>query len=394
MNNIFFILLILSMSLESFGAITGSGRGSVGVSLDQEDLNTGMEGTYVANAKTRNRDIKGSLSFEKVFDDGRVAPATGHSYKYSSAYLNAIINDNYHTANPNLSWASTGQYYYDAESLNSVPQSWALLTGPKYTKHIRSDLGLDLQLQKARQQDNQYLSDETSGIVSLSKKLNTRMVITGEFERYCTDYNDNDVTDSCSNEASGEVAVQSGTVNYRIRIGSFVVHDKSYPTYEADYDYRLNTSNQLTFSYGKTNNSVRNAILTRTSSIEPDPATFTTSFLGRYLYDFKRVRVLMEVKSTETSNETQLIQEQRYSTQADYRLSTDKCKACLLHIGFDRDNNEVSNWHSTSIGIDIPWIRDFYNQFAIRYTHSDTNGSIYSLIWILNYNGRSSILAR
>lgn len=394
MKNFVLFSFIFFMALESFGAITGSGRGSVGVSLDQEDLNTGMEGTYLASAKTRSHDIGSFLSFEKVFDDGRVAPVTGHSYQYSSAYLNAIINDNYQTANSNLNWLSTAQYYYDADTLNSVPESWAMLTGPKYRKDIRPDIGLDLQVQKARQLNNQYLSNEASGIASLSKKLNGRMTITGEFERYCTEYDDDDVIDSCSNETSGEISVQSGTNNYRIRIGSFVVHEKSYPTYEADYDYRLNSSNHLSLSYGKTNNSVRNTITTRTSSLQPDPATFTTSFIGRYLYDLNRIKVLMEIKSTETANKTQLIQEQRYSTQADYRISSDKCKACILHIGFDRDNNESSNWHSTSIGIDIPWIREFYNQFAIRYTHSDTNGSIYSLIWILNYNGRSSILVR
>ena len=102
----------------------------------------------------------------------------------------------------------------------------------------------------------------------------------------------------------------------------------------------------------------------------------------------------MEIKSTETENETSLIQQQRYSAQADYRLLTDKCRGCLLHLSFDRDNNEISNWHSTSLGIDIPWIKEFYNQFAIRYTNSDSSGSFYSLVWIINYNGRPSILSR
>ncbi|MBL4796366.1 MAG: hypothetical protein JKY50_03010 [Oleispira sp.] len=394
MKNIIFILLSFSIIFESFAAVTGAGRGSLGASLDKEDISTGIEGTYVANAKTHSNELEVFFDFEKVFDDGRVAPVSGHSYQYNSAYVNTVIDHKYSTASPYLNWQSTAQYYYDLDSLNSVPQSWALLTGPKYTKNIRPDIALDLQVQKAKQLDNQYLSDETSGVVNLSKKINSRIVIAGEFERYCTDYDDNDVIDSCSNETSGEISVNLGSGNYRIRIGSFVVHDEAYPTYEVDYDYKLNRSNQLFLRYGKKNNSIRNNVLTRTSSLPPDPATFTTSLIGRYLYDFKRIKVLMEVKSTETENDTSLIQQQRYSAQADYRLLTNRCRGCLLHLSFDRDNNEVSNWHSTSLGIDIPWIKEFYNQFAIRYTNNENSGSFYSLVWIINYNGRPSILSR
>jgi len=387
-------LIACLVTFNSFSAVTGKGRGSVGISIDQSKVNAGLEGTYEAKVQSSNNDITAFLDFQKVFNDGRVAPVTGHSYQYNSKYVNALVDHQYQSTNPYLSWSSTAQYYYDAQTQNSIPQSWAALTGPQYIKYIRPDIILDIRLQKAKQLDNQYLSDETSGIARLSKDINSGATLAGEFERYCTDYDDSDVIDSCSNETSVEVAMIRGATTSRVRLGRFVVFDEIYPTYEIDFDHKLNTYNSLMLQYGKTNDSIRNNVLTRTDSLLPDPATFTTSLTASYLYDVKRTRVLMEVKSSETESESERIQQQRYSTQADYRLSANHCRGCLLHLSFDRDNNEVSNWHSTSLGIDIPWIREFYNQFALRYTNSDSAGSFYSLIWIVNYNGRPSILSR
>jgi len=394
MKYIALILFTYLITFDSFSAVTGKGRGSAGVSLDQSRVNVGLEGTYNAKIQSKSNEVTTLLDFQKVFNDGRVAPVTGHSYQYNSKYVNALVDHKYQSANPYLSWSSTAQYYYDAQTQNSIPQSWAALTGPQYIKHIRPDILLDIRLQKATQLDNQYLSDEASGVVRLSKEINSNSAFSGEFERYCTDYDDDEVVDSCSNEVSVEVATGRGATSSRMRLGRFVVHEEVYPTYELDFDHKLNTSNSLMLRYGKKNDSIRNNVLTRTDSLLPDPATFTTSLRGSYLYDFKRTRVLMEVKSSETENENERTQQQRYSTQADYRLSTNRCKGCLLHMSFDRDNNEISNWHSTSLGIDVPWIREFYNQFALRYTHSDSAGSFYSLIWIVNYNGRPSILSR
>jgi len=394
MKYILLTLIAWLITFDSFSAVTGKGRGSAGVSLDQSRVNVGLEGTYEAQIESSNNDIAAFLDFQKVFNDGRVAAVTGHSYQYNSKYINALVDHKYQSTNPYLSWSSTAQYYYDAQTQNSIPQSWAALTGPQYINRIRPDIILDVRLQKATQLDNQYLSNEASGVVRLSKDINSSATFSGEFERYCTDYDDNEVVDSCSNEASIEVSMVRGATASRMRLGRFVVHEKIYPTYEMDLDHRLNASNSLMLRYSKKNDSVRNNVLTRTDSLLPDPATFTTSLIGSYLYDFKRTRVLMEVKSSETESESERIQQQRYSTQADYRLTANHCKGCLLHVSFDRDNNEVSNWHSTSLGIDIPWMRELYNQFALRYTHSDSAGSFYSLIWIVNYNGRPSILSR
>jgi hypothetical protein len=394
MKYISLILIILLVTFDSFSAVTGKGRGSMGLSLDQSRINAGLEGTYQAKVQSSNNEIAAFLDFQKVFNDGRVAPVTGHNYQYNSKYVNALVDHKYQTTNPYLSWSSTAQYYYDAQTQNTIPQSWAVLTGPQYIKRIRPDITLDIQLQKATQLENQNLSNEASGVVRLSKDINSNSTFSGEFERYCTDYDDNEIVDSCSNETSAEVAMARGATTSRIRLGRFVVHEKIYPTYEIDFDHKLNTSNSLMLRYGKKNDSIKNNVLARTDSLLPDPATFTTTLTGSYLYDFKRTRVLMEVKSSETESESERIQQQRYSTQADYRLAADHCKGCLLHVSFDRDNNEISNWHSTSLGIDIPWIREFYNQFALRYTNSDSAGSFYSLIWIVNYNGRPSILSR
>jgi hypothetical protein len=388
------MLLILSITFKSFGAIVGSGRGSVGTSLDQDDVNTGLEGAYMADVKTRAHELNGLFNFEKVFDDGRATTVSGHSYQYNSAYVNAVIDHKYNTASPYLKWINRAQYNYDADSISSEPRSWTLLTGPQYIKRIRPDITLDIQLSKARQEDNQYLSDENSGVFRLSRSLNSQMIIAGEFERYCTDYSDKEIIDSCSNETSAEVSVKSGIANYRLRIGRFEVHNKSYPTYQFDYDYKPNTSDIYSLGYAKSNNSIRSTVLTDDSNLLPDPATFTTSLTGRYLHDFKRVRILLEMKKSETENETDLVQEAQYSAQADYRLSSDKCRACLIHLSYDRDNNEISNWQSTSFGIDIPWIKNFYNQFSIRYTSNDNSESFYSLDWVINYNGRPSILSR
>ena len=394
MKYILLTLIAWLVIFDSYSAVTGKGRGSAGVSLDQSKVNVGVEGTYEAQIESSNNEIKSFLDFQKVFDDGRVAPVTGHSYQYNSKYVNALVDHKYQSTNPYLSWSSTAQYYYDAQTQNSIPQSWAALTGPQYIKYIRADIVLDVRLQKARQLDNQYLTDEASGVVRLSKDINSNSTVSGEFERYCTDYDENEIIDSCSNEASVEVAMTRGATVSRMRLGRFVVHEEIYPTYEVDFDHKLNTSNSLMLRYGKKNDSIRNNVLTRTDSLLPDSATFTTSLIGSYLYDFKRTSILMEVKSSETENESGRIQQQRYSTQADYQLSANHCKGCLLHVSFDRDNNEESNWHSTSVGIDVPWIREFYNQFALRYTNSDSAGSFYSLIWIVNYNGRPSILSR
>lgn len=389
-----YILLLLSITLKSNAAIVGHGRGSVGVSLDQDDISAGMEGSYSASVKTRSFDANSSLSFEKVFDDSRSAPGLGHSYEYNSAYINSEIDHKYKLASPNLSWASTTKYNYDADEINSEPQSWALLTGPKYSKYIRSDIELGIELQKARELDSLYLRDEMSGAIRLSKSINARMVFKGEIERYCTEYNNNEIVDSCSNEASGEMSVRLGVADYRIRFGRLTTQNKIYPTYEADYNYSLNTSNIFSLRFSKKNNTIRNNVLTKAIDTLPAPATFSTTLIGSYLYNYKQMKLLMETNSSEMKTDTQLIQEQRYSIRVDYRLINNICKACFLNFIFDRNNNEVSSWQSTSLGIDVPWIRALYNRLAIKYTNSDSGESYYSLVFIINYNGRSSILLR
>ena len=257
MKYIALILFTYLITFDSFSAVTGKGRGSAGVSLDQSRVNVGLEGTYNAKIQSKSNEVTTLLDFQKVFNDGRVAPVTGHSYQYNSKYVNALVDHKYQSANPYLSWSSTAQYYYDAQTQNSIPQSWAALTGPQYIKHIRPDILLDIRLQKATQLDNQYLSDEASGVVRLSKEINSNSAFSGEFERYCTDYDDDEVVDSCSNEVSVEVATGRGATSSRMRLGRFVVHEEVYPTYELDFDHKLNTSNSLMLRYGKKNDSIR-----------------------------------------------------------------------------------------------------------------------------------------
>jgi hypothetical protein len=388
------LLIVLLFSVNTAASLIGEGRGSAGISYDQSGFNTGIEGSYRATGVSYGNKLSAFLDLEKVFDDGREDAITGHSYQYKTDYFNALVDHEYESINPYLSWSSTGQYYYDIDSRNSNPEAWALVTGPRYIKRLRPDVLFELELNKSRQQDNTYVSSEDSGVIRLSKDINQRITIAGELEYYCTDYDDKDVIDTCSNEKSGEINSNIGATSYRLRLGEFEVHGESYPTYEVDFNHALNATNSFTIQYAKADNSVRNNILTRTESLTPDPATFTTTLSSQFLYDYKRLAFLIEMRASETESENQLIQEERYSTQADYRLAASQCLGCFIHLSFDRDNNETANWHSTSIGVDIPWIREFYNQIAIRYTNNDESGSFVSLIWILNYNGRRSILAR
>ena len=128
MKYIALILFTYLITFDSFSAVTGKGRGSAGVSLDQSRVNVGLEGTYNAKIQSKSNEVTTLLDFQKVFNDGRVAPVTGHSYQYNSKYVNALVDHQYQSTNPYLSWSSTAQYYYDAQTQNSIPQSWATST--------------------------------------------------------------------------------------------------------------------------------------------------------------------------------------------------------------------------------------------------------------------------
>jgi hypothetical protein len=386
------ILLLITISLESSAAIHGNGRGSVEIDLDENEIVAKVEGNYNGSVEAKNYDVNSSLAFEKLFDDGR--SDSNHGSEYYTTYINSVIDHKYRLITPNLSWESNTKFNYNTDTVNTEPQSWSLLTGPKYLKYIRSDIKLELELQKARELDRQYLRDEIYGTIRLTKSINTGMDFTGEFERYCTDYNNEDAIDSCSNEASAEIMLRQGVSDYRAKVGRFISHNKVYPTYEADYNYTLNTSNIISLQFIRKNNSINNSMLTTANSLLPDPATFTTSKIGRYLYDFKQLNLLLEMNTSETKTETQLTQEKRYSMQVDYRLLNNSCKACLLNVSVDSNDNDAASWQSASVGIAAPWIRHFHNRLSVKYTNVDNGEPYYSLAFIINYKGRSSILSR
>lgn len=388
------VLLMLVVSGAAFASISGQGKASGGISYDNTDLNTGIEGSYTFLGRSLYQNYAGGIRFEEVANDDQVSPIMGHSYLYGGDSRAATLMHQFTTEDPYFFYNTDGQYTENGDVALSDNTSWVFRTGPQYVRKIRSDITVDAQYFYYKQDTNGYLSQQNDSLIAIRKAIKGGTDLSLEYLYSCINYADQEVIDYCKDRYTLGLSVDYADYKYEARVTEVVKGDNENIVYELSYSYFLNSANNVLLGYKKEDTNIPLQVLMITDDLSASDSVITTNSNFKYTYSYRRLKFSADYASIKYSALGVTKSETTLKSDAEYLTSGALCQSCYVVAGYSQSQNEIMNWYSYSAGINIPFKREWSRSLLLRRTVHEDGESITSINFLLNYDGQAKVLSR
>lgn len=380
--------------MPAFASVSGQGKATAGVSYDEHQYNSGIDGSYLFVGKSLYQNYSGAVMFEEVADDDSVSPIVGHSYLYAGDSRSATLNHQLTSENPYFSINTDASYSENGDVAIADNTNWLVRTGPRYARKVRSDITIDAQYFHYRQKNNDYISQQDDSSLALRKSIKGNTELSIEYLYSCINYADTEVVDYCKDRYSLSLKGDYGDAKYDARLSRVDRAENRNTTYEVNYSYFLNSANNLSAGYKKEDTAIPARVLLITDGNMTSDPVITTTARFKYIYSYRRLKFDVENDSIKYEVLDITKSEKKFRAAAEYMTSGALCQSCYLVTGFDQSHNEVMDWYSYSLGVSIPFKREWSREFSLRKTVHEDGESILSLNFLLKYDGQAAVISR
>lgn len=388
------VLLFLVISDAAFASISGQGKASGGLSYDNTSFNSGLDASYTFIGRSLYQNYAGDLKVEEVANDDQVSPIIGHSYLYGGDSRAATLSHRISTEDPYFFFNTDGQYTENGDIALSDNTTWVIRTGPQYIRKIRSDITLDAQYFYYKQDTNGYLSQQDDSSIAIRKAIKGGTLLSVEYLYSCINYANEEIIDFCKDKYSIGIAVDYADYKYDVEITEVVKADNKNVVYETNYSYFLNSANNILIGYKKEDTNIPLRVLLVTDELSTTDSIITTSKTLKYTYSYRRLKFGADYAAVKYEVADITRSESTFKSDAEYLTSGALCQSCYVVASYSQSQNEIMDWHSFSMGINIPFKREWSRSFFLRRTMHEDGESITSINFLLNYDGQAKVLSR
>ena len=385
----FLILFIAIFSVESHGAIIGTGSASIGVSKLQNESEVGADFSYQLTSDSSYQKTDVSIYTEYTSNSSAIQLSNDHRRLYSTDLTSISVNNKTPILSSTIVWNTDSSFDSKKLTFNADKnEDWYWNTGPKIKKNIRSDLTLEVDSKYGNSEVTNQRSIDTESEIRIVKLLSANKNLRIKYNYLCWDYQEVENINNCNSTYGMALHIRTRSTDANFSIGESVIDKTKSVIYDFKYNYRMSSKNtvNILFSkqFGNLATRMESAVI---SDLRPSDVSVDNKKI-KSVNEFSRSSISLSYeelnyKSEQSSDTNEIIKE----FDIRYLLSENLCRSCSLLISNKINTLNKLKWEVYSVGIEYPITRNVLASLAMRHSKDEIFGQYNSLNFQIRYNG-------